>query len=169
MKKNLVIVAGFVIVIAALLIWAKASRSVDKIDKANGLLGKSAPDFSLTDRDGNVYSLSSLKGKNILLFFSEGLICYPACWNEMIALGKDERFAAKNTEVLSVVVDAKESWAKAINDFPELKQAHILFDTDKRVSGAYGMLTAKSSMHTGSSPGHTYVLIDKDRFNTGVL
>ena len=80
----------------------------------------------------------------------------------MMALGQDAQFAANNTTVLSVVVDSKEQWTKAINDFPELKQALAVFDTDKRVSGDYNMLTVKSSMHQGSTPGHTYVIIDKN-------
>ncbi len=159
MKKNIILVLGIIVIIVGLLIWGKRNEPVDETSK---LVGKPAPEFSLSDRDGKVYTLRSLKGKNVVLFFSEGLICYPACWDEMIALAKDNRFQENNTVALSVVVDSKEAWQKATNEISDLKQAAILFDTDKRVSEEYGMLKVKSSMHNGSTPGHTYVIIDKN-------
>src|SRR3990167_4044043 len=55
-------------------------------------VGKKAPDFELEDFEGNKVSLATLKGKNVILFFTEGLMCYPACWDQMAKLGTDERF-----------------------------------------------------------------------------
>ena len=159
MKKNIILVLGIIVVIALLLVWGKKNELVDETIK---LAGKPAPEFSLSDRDGKIYTLQSLKGKNVVLFFSEGLICYPACWDEMIALAKDKRFQENNAVAFSVVVDSKEAWQKATSEIADLKQASILFDTDKRVSEKYGMLKVKSSMHNGSTPGHTYVIIDKN-------
>jgi len=159
MKKNIILFLGIVAVIALLLIWGKSNEQVDETLK---LVGKPAPEFSLSDRNGKTYTVQSLKGKNVVLFFSEGLICYPACWDEMVALAKDNRFQENNTVALSVVVDPKEAWQKATSEIADLKQVTILFDTDKRVSEEYGMLRAKSSMHNGSAPGHTYVILDKN-------
>jgi len=128
---------------------------------AEAILNKSAPAFALTDLDGKVYSSEMFKGKNVVLFFNEGLRCYPACWNAMVALGGDERFRTADTAAFSVVVDSTGEWERAREKVPELQQVNVLFDKDKSVSRAFGMLDVPSSMHKGSLLGHTYVVIDK--------
>lgn len=126
------------------------------------LLNKPAPDFSLTDRDGKIYSSENLRGKNVVLFFNEGLMCYPACWIQIAALAKDNDLKNSGAIILSVVVDSKEEWQKAIAQMPELSQAIIVFDKNAAVSSAFNMLKTESSMHYGSLPGHTYIVIDKN-------
>ena len=128
----------------------------------NNLMNKPVLDFSLADRDGNVYSPANLRGKNVVLFFNEGLMCYPACWNQIVSLSKDERFKNEDTVVLSVVVDSKNDWQQAINKMSELAQATVVFDTGAIIAKKFGALTAPSSMHVGLFPGHTYVLMDKE-------
>ncbi len=125
------------------------------------LVGKKAPNFNLTGYDGKSFSLESLKGKNVVLFFSEGLMCYPACWNQIVALGKDNRFNRGDTVVLTIVNDRKDDWKSAIEKMPDLSLATVLLDTDRVVSVAYGVLNLPSSMHRGQLPGHSYVVIDK--------
>ena len=128
----------------------------------NNLVGKTAPDFTLESFDGKKYTLGSLKGKNVLLFFNEGLMCYPACWNQVTAFGSDTEFSKKNTVVLNINVDPKDEWKKAYDKMPELARATVLIDTDRSVSQTYGVLTLPSSMHRGQFPGHSYVIVDKD-------
>lgn len=128
----------------------------------NSLIGKPAPTFSLSDKNGKVYSSDNLKGKKIVLFFNEGLMCYPACWDQIVALSKDERLKSNDTVVLSVVVDPKEQWQSAINKMPALADATVVFDTNTSVSKSFNVLNTASSMHYGSLPGHTYVVIDKE-------
>ncbi|KKQ67117.1 MAG: Alkyl hydroperoxide reductase/ Thiol specific antioxidant/ Mal allergen [Candidatus Daviesbacteria bacterium GW2011_GWA2_38_24] len=128
----------------------------------NDLVGKPAPDFTLESYNGDKMTLSSLKGKNVILFFSEGLMCYPACWDQIAAFGKGQEFTDKNTVVLTIVNDPKNDWKGAIEKMPELAGATVLLDTDKKVSIAYNMLSLPSSMHKGQLPGHTYVVVDKD-------
>lgn len=128
----------------------------------NELVNKSAPDFALADKDGKIYSSNELRGKNIILFFNEGLMCYPACWNQIVSFAKDERFKNTDTVVLSVVVDSPEEWQKAVKQMPELAEATVVFDKDATISKQLGMLTTASSMHYGLFPGHTYMVIDKE-------
>ena len=127
----------------------------------NKLVGKTAPDFTLTSYTGETITLSKLKGNNVLLFFNEGLMCYPACWNQVAAFGKDAQFKEKNTVVLNITVDAKDKWQEAVAKMPDLAGATVLLDTDKKVSNLYGVLALPSSMHRGQFPGHSYVIIDK--------
>jgi peroxiredoxin Q/BCP len=128
----------------------------------DNLKDKPAPDFSLTSYDGKIINLNKLKGKNVILFFNEGLMCYPACWNQISAFGKDQSFKEKNTVVLNITTDPKENWKKAIDKMPELGVSTVLFDDKRIASNLYGVLALESSMHRGQFPGHTYVLIDKN-------
>lgn len=127
----------------------------------NNLVGKAAPDFTLEGYDGKKFTLSELKGKNVILFFNEGLMCYPACWNQIAAFGKDTELS-KKAVVLNITADPKNNWKQAIDKMPELTQAIVLFDSNRQVSNAYGVLTLPSSMHKGQYPGHSYVIINKD-------
>lgn len=126
------------------------------------LTDKLAPDFVLADRGGKSYASNELRGKNVVLFFNEGLMCYPACWNQIVSLARDARLNKSDTMVLSVVVDPPQDWQSAIDKMPELAEATVVFDKDATVSKQFGMLTTASSMHYGSLPGHSYVIIDKE-------
>jgi len=128
----------------------------------DSLVGKPAPEFSLKDRNGTVYSPESLKGKNVVLFFNEGIMCYPACWNQMVALATDNRLQTADTVAYSIVTDSPDQWQQAITKMPALGKATILFDTDKSVSKGFGMLNVSSSMHYGAYPGHSFVVVDKE-------
>jgi len=119
----------------------------------------SAPDFTLIAQDGSTFTLSDHKDKTVVLFFNEGAMCYPACWNQIASLGSDDRFNNDNVIVASIVVDAKEKWDKIIQSQPKYLSGLILFDTNTAVSDAYDVLNLPSSMHKGSFPGHTYVII----------
>lgn len=127
----------------------------------DALIGKQAPDFNLKSYDNKEYKLSDLKGKNVVLFFNEGLMCYPACWNQIAAFGKDKELADKAV-LLNIQVDPISEWKQAVDKMPELSASTVLFDTNKAVSQAYGVLSLESSMHRGQFPGHTYVIIDKE-------
>jgi len=127
----------------------------------NALIGKPLPDIQLTDMDGKTYTNESLKGKNTVLFFNEGLMCYPACWNQIAGFGGDSRFNTDDIQAFSIVVDSSNDWKRAIAKMPELAKAKTLFDVGANVSGKLGVLTLPSSMHTGSLPGHTYIVLDK--------
>ena len=131
-------------------------------DALNSLVGKPMPDIQLVDKDGKTYTTADFKGKNTVLFFNEGLMCYPACWNQMAQFGSDERFNSDQIQAISVVVDSARDWQTAIAKMPQLAKATTMFDTGANTSRQLGMLTTASSMHRGSLPGHTYVVIDKE-------
>ncbi|MBI4079459.1 MAG: redoxin domain-containing protein [Candidatus Levybacteria bacterium] len=127
----------------------------------NSLVGKTAPDFTLEDYTGKAVTLSSLKGKKVLLFFNEGIMCYPSCWNQIAAFGSATEFD-NETIILNIVVDPKKDWQQAISKMPQLAKATVLFDSNATVSNQYGVLNLPSSMHRGQYPGHSYVIIDKE-------
>ncbi len=131
-------------------------------DALNALIGKPMPDIQLSDKDGKTYAVADFKGKNTVLFFNEGLMCYPACWNQMAAFGSDERFNSDQIQAISVVVDSAKDWQTAIAKMPQLAKASTMFDANANASRQLGLLTTASSMHRGSLPGHTYIVLDKE-------
>ena len=128
----------------------------------DSLIGKPLPEMRLVDKDGNVYTAESFKGKTNVLFFNEGLMCYPACWNQIASFGSDARFNNSQVQATSVLVDPSKDWQTAVAQMPELAKSKTLFDAGATVSGSLGLLTLPSSMHRGSLPGHTYIVVDKD-------
>lgn len=70
-------------------------------------VGKPAPDFTLPSMSGADVTLSSLRGKNVLLAFFP-LAFTSVCTQEMCALTEDYgRFRDANTEVLPISVEEK--------------------------------------------------------------
>ena len=113
-----------------------------------------APDFTLTNTSGATVSLAALRGKNVLLYFSEGAGCQ-ACLVQMAQIEKDPAFAAAGLTVLPIVMNTKEQITAdmAANGV----RTPFLLD-DGTVSTAYG--TIGKGMHA-DLPGHSFVLIDK--------
>jgi len=113
-----------------------------------------APDFTLTSTSGKTVSLAALRGKNVLLYFSEGAGCQ-ACLVQMAQIEKDPAFAAEGLTVLPIVMNSKDQITAdmAANGV----RTPFLLD-DGTVSTAYG--TIGKGMHA-DLPGHSFVLIDK--------
>jgi peroxiredoxin len=113
-----------------------------------------APDFTLTNTSGAAVTLSALRGKDVLLYFSEGAGC-EACLVQMAQIEKDPAFAAAGITVLPIVMNTKDqiSADMATNGV----RTPFLLD-DGTVSTAYG--TIGKGMHA-NLPGHSFVLIDK--------
>src|SRR3989344_5869865 len=157
-KTVALILALIIVPVVAILIFAQFNKPNLKLD---GLLNKPAPSFSLNDRSGINYSSENLKGKKVALFFSEGLACYPACWNQITSFATDQRFNTSDTVALSVVLDSPEDWQKVTQKMDGIDKANIVFDKGGQISRSFGMFSLTSSMRQGTSPGHTYVIIDK--------
>jgi peroxiredoxin len=164
MKKILIIVISIVAILLLVKVFTGndgKTKNNETVSSLQSLEGKPAPNFVLTDRQGKQYTNESLKGKKVLLFFNEGLACYPACWEQMKQLSSDSRLNTDDIVTLSVVTDKKESWQNATAKTSELAAINVAFDDGSVASNAFGMTQAPSSMH-GGVPGHTYVIIDKD-------
>ncbi len=157
------ILAVSVIIIGIALSNSQSTRqqSAQSSTSLDALVGKPFPNAQLYDKDGNSLTAANFKGKNTVLFFSEGIMCYPACWNEIAALGNNRSLNSQSTQVFSVVTDSPQQWATAKDKMPDLAKATILFDQWSNVSRQIGLLTLPSSMHMGQMPGHTYIVLDR--------
>lgn len=147
-----------VVILAAVLIGYVAINSSQETKKAVDV-GSIAPDFTLSDTQGGTFALSHFRGKSdVLLFFNEGLSCSP-CLQQMTDMDQlNSQLTSMNITVASITSDDMSqlaSWNQASGP----KDSRVLNDQSLAVSRAYDMLSG--TMHPGSSPGHTFVLIDK--------
>jgi peroxiredoxin len=101
-------------------------------------IGQSAPEFSLFDTDKNKVSLSSFRGKNVLiLFFPQAFT--GVCTKELCAIRDDiSRYNNANAEVLGISVDSVFTLGK----FKEEQKYNfpLLSDFNKEVSALFGTI-----------------------------
>ena len=171
-NRIIVFISLIVLLFIGLFFFGKPGKNENKVTGANfeakekiyfkEAVGQKAPDFELESIDGTTVKLSDYLGKNIALFFNEGSMCYPACWNQMAELGNDPRFDTESIVALSIVTDPRSQWLDIVSKSTNLVKSKIIFDTSRSVSKAYDVLNLNSSMHPGSLPGHTYFIIDKE-------
>lgn len=155
-----------IVAVGAVVIGIAAYNSLSGADK-HGLAyevgqpgpGDAAPDFTLANVDGTSFHFADSRGKQVLLFFHEGLGCDP-CWRQIDALQADlAQF--KNLgidEVVAISTDA--SGAQAARAQRTGITLPTLADPDRAVSNAYGTLAY--GMMNGALPGHTFILVGPD-------
>lgn len=121
--------------------------------------GTVAPDFSLPSTSGRTISLADYKGKNIFLFFNEGVMCAP-CWQEVSRLERfKEDFDTRNAVIIPISVDDQKTWDPILAE--EKITTPILIDANRKVTTLYKALGTPSSMHDDRA-GHTYIHITPD-------
>ena len=106
--------------------------------------GEKAPDFNLTDKSGKSYSLSSFKGKTVVLYFypkddTPGCTIEANEFNEALL-----KFKKKGAEVVGVSGGNDKTKEKFCTKYN--LNFIILSDTDFSVSNAYGVYGEKSFM-----------------------
>ncbi|MBQ2959794.1 MAG: thioredoxin-dependent thiol peroxidase [Oscillospiraceae bacterium] len=104
-------------------------------------IGTKAPEFSLSDKDGNIVSLSDFLGKKVVLYFYPKDNT-PGCSRQACAFaGAYEGFKAKNVVVIGVSKDSVASHQKFAQkyDLPFI----LLSDPERQAIEAYGVWVEK--------------------------
>jgi peroxiredoxin Q/BCP len=99
-------------------------------------VGDAAPDFSLTDRDGNAWNLKDNRGKVVALLFYPGDET-PICTRQMCSVrDRWKDYAATGAEVVGISTNSVESHKKFAehHDLP----LRLLSDAQGEVAKLYG-------------------------------
>lgn len=118
-------------------------------------VGSPAPDFTLPSTSGQAVTLSSLRGRKVLLAFFP-LAFTSTCTAEMCAFSEDySRFQDRDTVVLPISVDS----VPTLRQFKakERMSLELLSDYKREVSRAYGVLQEDKFFAK-----RAYVLIDRE-------
>ena len=100
-------------------------------------ISEKAPDFTLTDGDGNSWTLSDYKGKTVVLLFYPGDNT-PVCTAQLCSVRDHwSEYQATGAEVVGISTDSVESH----KGFAEKNQLplRLLSDADRKVSETYDM------------------------------
>lgn len=98
--------------------------------------GTAAPDFALSDGQGQTWRLSDHQGKVVVLLFYPGDET-PICTKQMCSVrDRWEDYAATGAEVVGISTDSVESHRRFAqhHDLP----LRLLADTDRKVADLYG-------------------------------
>ena len=107
-------------------------------------VGDRAPDFSVADTHGNIVTLSSLKGKRVVLYFYPRDNT-PGCTKEACGFRDNyAQFQAKNTLIFGVSTDDTKSHQKFTEKFD--LPFPLLCDVDAQVATAYESYGKKQMM-----------------------
>ena len=120
--------------------------------------GATAPAIRLPSTAGT-FDLASLRGKRVLLYFQEGIMCQP-CWDQLKDIESNiERFRALGIEaVVSITTDPVDALGRKVA--MERLSTPVLSDPDLRVSKAYD--ANSYGMMGRSRNGHTFIVLDRD-------
>ncbi|GJA12643.1 MULTISPECIES: thioredoxin-dependent thiol peroxidase [Aeromonas] len=136
--------------------------------------GTQAPDFSLSDQDGNQVRLADLRGKKVLIYFYPKAMT-PGCTTQACGLRDvNSELTALNVVVLGISPDS----AKRLKKFEERDNLNfrLLADEDHAVADAFGVWGPKKFMGKEYDGIHRLsFLIDEegkvahrfDKFKTG--
>ena len=124
-------------------------------------IGMKAPEFTLSDKDGNTVSLSDYLGRKVVVYFY-AKDNTPGCTRQACAFGESyEAFQAKNTVVIGISKDSAASHLRFAEKYhlPFI----LLSDPELQAIQAYGVwqekkLYGKVSMGVGRS---TYLIDER--------
>ncbi|WP_420265654.1 peroxiredoxin family protein [Candidatus Magnetominusculus dajiuhuensis] len=119
--------------------------------ESDEIIGKAAPDFTLKTLDGKNFSLSTLKGKTVLINF--WATWCPPCVEELPSMNKLYlKYKQKGFEVVAISLDSSTTKVKKYIAKNPLSFI-VLLDTDKRVAKKLYKVSAQPTTYLISSDG----------------
>ena len=102
----------YVVILQTMMAPLKAQKEAE----AALSIGKTAPDFTLTDLDGNEVSLSDFRGKYVFIDFWAAW-CRPCREENPLLVEVYKQFAGEDFEIISVSLDqTEEAWRQAVQE-----------------------------------------------------
>ncbi|SFA98007.1 MULTISPECIES: thiol-disulfide oxidoreductase ResA [unclassified Bacillus (in: firmicutes)] len=137
MKKKRLMTRTVILLILGAAVAYTLYANFTKDDSKRVAVGEQAPDFIVTDLNGNKHRLSEYKGQGVFLNFW-GTFCKP-CEKEMPYINNQyHQFKDQGVQVLAL--DVKES-ELVVSKFVERHQLDfpVAIDTDGQIQDAYGI------------------------------
>ncbi|MBQ9150972.1 MAG: thioredoxin-dependent thiol peroxidase [Clostridia bacterium] len=131
-------------------------------------IGMKAPDFTLPDKDGNPVTLSSFRGKKVVLYLYPKDNT-PGCTRQACAFGAQyDAFKAKGIEVIGI---SKDSVASHVTFAEKYALPFILLsDTERAAIEAYGVWQEKKMAgKVGMGVVRTTFIIDEEGIISAVM
>lgn len=118
-----------------------------------------APDLVLPTTDSGTFDLAAYRGRSVLLYFQEGLMCQ-ACWTQLkdLEAAQGDLQALGVDQLLTVTTDPVQLLARKVRD--DGYTTRVASDADTAVSKRYGTLGL--GMMGASMNGHSFVLVGPD-------
>ena len=122
-------------------------------------IGATAPAFTLTSGTGGQVSLTDFRGRNVLLYFQEGLSCQP-CWDQIKDLEQNvvALTMAGVDAVVSITTDPANLIGRKAVD--EKLTTPVLSDPSLQVSRSYN--ANQYGMMGEMRDGHSFILVGPD-------
>jgi peroxiredoxin len=169
-RRGWIIAAAVVVVFALVVLYLVYQNSQGKHDTTAGGsgfthvagepgAGTAAPAFTLTSGTGAQVSLTDFRGRNVLLYFQEGLSCQP-CWDQIKDLERSKAAlrAAGVDAVVSITTDPANLIGQKAAD--EKLTTPVLSDPSMQVSRAYD--ANSYGMMGDMRDGHSFILVGPD-------
>lgn len=137
MKTKRLLIRTFILILLGAAVAYTLYQNLTKDQHPQVSIGQKAPDFILTDIQGNKHHLSDYKGQGVFLNFW-GTWCRP-CATEMPYINQQySQYKTKGVQVLAVNVSESNL---AVNRFATGLNLHfpIVIDKDGQVQAAYGI------------------------------
>ncbi len=150
-------VGGLAVVAAVGVVIVVAAGQSGKSEPAGGRVSSGlAPAFSEQDvYSGAPITSAGLRGKNVLLFFSEGVMCQ-ACFEQIQSLQqRSAELHKRGLALVSITTDPPDVLREAVSGYGI--ETPMISDESHEMSSAYGAIG--QGMHPDTD-GHTFVLLD---------
>ena len=121
--------------------------------------GEKAPPIILPSTDGRTFDLASQRGKTVLLYFQEGLMCQP-CFDQIKDIERDMAplRALGIDRIVSITTDPLDQLQVKVND--DGISTPVLSDPDLAVSKDYS--ANQYGMMGTSRDGHSFIVVGPD-------
>jgi peroxiredoxin len=145
------ILAGAIVLAAAV---TQSKRSVPASARVSSGL---APAFSERDvLTGSPVTSAGLRGHDVLLFFSEGVMCQ-ACFEQIQSLQQQAgELRGRGLTLINITTDSPDVLRQAVQEYHI--NTPMISDQEGTMSTTYGALG--QGMHSNTD-GHTFVLLDR--------
>jgi peroxiredoxin len=151
LRRRLVIGGVTVAVVTVLVVLAvRADRP------AASPLDDAAPSFELESTAGGTVSSNDLRGRDVLLYFSEGVGCDVCFYQQAMIEKEQQRLADAGLAIVPIVVNPAPDVRRELARF-EITTP-FLIDSDRSVSAAYDTI---GRGHHADLPGHSFILVDR--------